>query len=333
MDDLRGSTAWLAQAGWVRSLARALVHDLAAAEDLAQDTLLVALQQQPRDERTWRSWVRTVLRNLVREDRRGAARREERVRSSVRAEALPSALDDAARLASHRHVVAAVEALEEPFRGVVLLRYFDGLPPREIAARLGVPVKTVHSRLQRAHERLRGKLEAEYGGDRRQTLRALALLVVDPRGASRGRRPLVALGVLAAVALLALRLSWPSPPPRPVELSSAPASASERAPGTLAEPDGAQERRAVCHPGPSVSGRVLAPDGAPPGAAAEPTEAPRAAFSCAPVPSGTAIVVAREQRRRGNWSAEVAPREPSTPRSAGAVLALPGRVRARGRDL
>jgi DNA-directed RNA polymerase specialized sigma24 family protein len=120
----------LERIGWVHALARALVSDGAGAEDLAQDTLAIALERAPRDPAAWRGWVRTVLRNLIAQGRRGSARREQRERLAARAESLPSELDNAARLASHRQVVAAVEALEEPFRSAVLLRYFDGLPPR-----------------------------------------------------------------------------------------------------------------------------------------------------------------------------------------------------------
>ncbi|MCE9594566.1 MAG: carboxypeptidase regulatory-like domain-containing protein [Planctomycetes bacterium] len=54
-----------------------------------------------------------------------------------------------------------------PYRTTVLLRYFDGLPPRVIARRLGVPVKTVHSRIFRALGVMRERLESEHDGDRR----------------------------------------------------------------------------------------------------------------------------------------------------------------------
>jgi protocatechuate 3,4-dioxygenase beta subunit len=47
-----------------------------------------------------------------------------------------------------------------------LLRWFEGLAPAEIAARLGIPVATVHSRQQRALALLRGRLDRAHGGDR-----------------------------------------------------------------------------------------------------------------------------------------------------------------------
>src|SRR5439155_19684950 len=65
----------------------------------------------------------------------------------------------AARAETVRAVGEAVASLPEPLRAVVLLRHYDALPPREIAARLGVPVETVYARLKRAHQRLRERLD------------------------------------------------------------------------------------------------------------------------------------------------------------------------------
>src|SRR5436190_1898691 len=63
-------------------------------------------------------------------------------------------------------VVAAVLALEEPYRECVLLRYFEELSPRAIAARQRVPLETARTRLKRALELLRARLDREYGGER-----------------------------------------------------------------------------------------------------------------------------------------------------------------------
>ena len=48
-----------------------------------------------------------------------------------------------AQLGLHRALVDAVEALAEPYRSAVWLRYFEDLPPRRIAARLGLSEKTI----------------------------------------------------------------------------------------------------------------------------------------------------------------------------------------------
>jgi RNA polymerase sigma-70 factor (ECF subfamily) len=55
----------------------------------------------------------------------------------------------------------AVRTLDEKHRIPVILRYYHDLPVTEIAEALGVPVGTVHSRLNHARERLRARLKDE----------------------------------------------------------------------------------------------------------------------------------------------------------------------------
>jgi RNA polymerase sigma-70 factor (ECF subfamily) len=56
-------------------------------------------------------------------------------------------------------VQQAVESLPVDFREVIVLREFEGLAYKEIAAIVGVPTGTVMSRLSRARERLLTLLE------------------------------------------------------------------------------------------------------------------------------------------------------------------------------
>ena len=60
-----------------------------------------------------------------------------------------------AREEVRRKVVDAVLDLDEPYRTVVLLRYYEDLPPREIAKRTGVGDETVRGRIKRAIAELR----------------------------------------------------------------------------------------------------------------------------------------------------------------------------------
>lgn len=64
-----------------------------------------------------------------------------------------------------QRLYGAILALPEPTRDAVLLRHVDDLPPREIAARLEVPVATVKKRIERGLAQLRQELESEYGSD------------------------------------------------------------------------------------------------------------------------------------------------------------------------
>ena len=78
----------------------------------------------------------------------------------------PSAAETAAFVEQQRLLADAVLGLDEPFRDVVLLRFYEDKPQREIAKLLQVPVATVNSRLTRALSRLRARLDGQHGGDR-----------------------------------------------------------------------------------------------------------------------------------------------------------------------
>ncbi|MCP5022936.1 MAG: sigma-70 family RNA polymerase sigma factor, partial [bacterium] len=126
-----------------------------------------------------RGWLGQVMRNLARQDARSESRRQHREQVVAGRQVAPSTSELAEKAAMQRELVGDVLALEEPLRGIVLLRFFEDLRPKEIAQRLGIPVKTVHSRLARAMEQLRLRLDARYGD--RSNWGAL-LLPLMPRG-------------------------------------------------------------------------------------------------------------------------------------------------------
>jgi len=115
--------------GFVRALARSLLRDQHAAEDVAQETWVAALERGATAV-TWPAWLAGVVRKRAGKHARGEARRARRERLAARAEGLPSEAEILAREAARARVVAAVLALDEPYRGSVLLRFFEGLPPR-----------------------------------------------------------------------------------------------------------------------------------------------------------------------------------------------------------
>ena len=60
-----------------------------------------------------------------------------------------------------RHLVTALEQLNDPYRSVIVQRFFDQLPPREIAKTHQVPVNTVRTWIRRGLEQMRQELHRE----------------------------------------------------------------------------------------------------------------------------------------------------------------------------
>lgn len=76
----------LAHAEFVQGLAASLVYGAADIDDAVQETWLAALTHPPRPGPGIRSWLSTVLRNVVRKGRRGAGRRTARELAAARTE-------------------------------------------------------------------------------------------------------------------------------------------------------------------------------------------------------------------------------------------------------
>jgi RNA polymerase sigma factor (sigma-70 family) len=205
------SAAWssrelLTQTDWVRALARRLVDDAAQADDLVQETLLAALEGRPSAAGSLRPWLAAVLRRRLAFWRRGQARRQQRELARASAETVPSSAELIERAETQGVVVQAIAALREPYRTVLLLRFYEGLQPREIARRRGVPAATVRSQLSRGLEELGRELDGSFGGERRRW--ALALVPLALEASRRASSPLTIAGLVCAVVVLIVAGTW-----------------------------------------------------------------------------------------------------------------------------
>lgn len=275
----------LAHVSWVRALARELVHDGAEAEDLAQETLVRVLEHPPRTSGALGSFLRRVLVNVRGERHRKDARRAERERRAARPEAAPAPGEIAEQLALQRELVEAVERLAAQDREAIVLRYFEELPPRRIAARLGIPVKTVDARLRRGLTRLREDFDRRSGGRERWARTWIAWLSREPAAPARPAWRGAPAWIAAALAAGGLAATWFGV--QATRGSAPTVSALVREPGRtpdateLAAVQRAAERESVRARAsdPPVHGRVCALDGSVlPGAEVEVFEVPFAGF-------------------------------------------------------
>lgn len=172
MSDPHSVDGLLANATWLRALARQMLADRELADDAVQETWIAALRGAPALS-SERSWLAQVVRNFTRQRARSESARQQREQRVARPESLPSTADTVARAELHAKLVQAVLALEEPFRSTILWRYFEGLSAEQISARARIEPATVRSRIARARERLRAALTERDGEPPERWLAAL----------------------------------------------------------------------------------------------------------------------------------------------------------------
>lgn len=248
------------QAAALRALAGDLVRDPHTADDLTQETLRQALARRDLHAGPLGGWLRVVLTNFARQLRRGERRRRAREASRSEAAPAPSAADVVLRRETLQAVTAAVAALEEPYQGTILQRYFEDLPPRAIAQRAGIGVATVKSRLQRGLALLRVQLAARLG--EREWRPALATVFGLPFGAGAsaafGGTTGLGWGAVAAAAACALLVGgafafgWTDEPRLP-DRTGASVAAVATAPSVAAQPP-TERHLASPAPGPDGAG-------------------------------------------------------------------------------
>jgi RNA polymerase sigma-70 factor (ECF subfamily) len=151
----------------VINVARALVHNLDDAVELAQETFIRAFQNLRSFEgrSSFSTWLYRIASNLAIDWRRRETRypiaHGEDAENELRR--IPSTQGDSFREASRdevsRKVREALKELTAEHREVILLREMEGLSYEEISEILGCPKGTVMSRLHYARNHLRDLLK------------------------------------------------------------------------------------------------------------------------------------------------------------------------------
>ncbi len=280
----------LSNAGFVRNLARSLLQDPNAADDIAQQTLVTALERPPSSTFGLRGWLASVARSLARQTARGEERRRMREASASRAELVPAAAEITEREALRSAVVQAVLALPEPSRAAVLLRSYEDKTPREIATLLGVPVETVRTRIKRGLDRLRDDLDSRLGGEREGWMRGLLPLAAAKSGATLVMSVAWKAAAVAGIALVSAGawriIQGGARPSEPVALvTTAPQETDAEQPGPARAEVAASRESVAAEVERVLSGTVTDPRGKPVADAViyvSPDAAPPAKFSYHP---------------------------------------------------
>jgi RNA polymerase sigma-70 factor (ECF subfamily) len=129
-----------------------VVHDAAAAEDIAQESFLAALRHLDRFDRRrpFGAWLhRIVVNRAIDWARSRQLRREAGLDEVAARDRNPELSDD---------MVVALADLTPEHRGVIVLRHLLGYTPGEIAELLDLPRGTVNSRLRRGLDTLKERL-------------------------------------------------------------------------------------------------------------------------------------------------------------------------------
>ncbi len=141
--------------------------DQAAAADATQQAFLKVLTgiHQFRGEAGFSTWLYRIVANTCRDRSRSAAVREIPAEPAELALIPDGATHESglARAEQQQQVRLALASLPPKLRLPVLLRYFEDLSYGELAQALDCSIGTVASRLNKAHQLLRQKLEALTG--------------------------------------------------------------------------------------------------------------------------------------------------------------------------
>jgi len=151
----------------VYRLALSILDDPHDAEDATQEVFIAALHALGsfRGDASFKTWLFSITINVSRsrfQRRQSRGRLQQILQSWFRLRGEQMHLEaQAMKDQSDATLWRAISTLDIKHRIPILLRYYHDLPVTDIAAILGVPPGTVHSRLNTARERLRALLKEE----------------------------------------------------------------------------------------------------------------------------------------------------------------------------
>ena len=151
-------------------LALSIVGDQAEANEITQETFITALRSLPsyKENKSFRAWLYTIALNHSRSHLRKRKVIERLITTlttifQIERQKQASPEESVIENENEAEVWKTLNQLDEPFRIVVILRYFHALSIAEISEVLSVNQGTIHSRLHTARARLRNALNHLHG--------------------------------------------------------------------------------------------------------------------------------------------------------------------------
>ena len=143
------------------AIAARILRDRAAADDAVQDCLLRAWRdlRALRDPGRWDAWLYRLLLNACRDEQRRVRRRP----ITVQIDAIDSLAQSGtiSQIETRDQLQRGFERLSTEHRMTLVLHFYAGLRPAEVADVLGIAEGTVTSRLHYGTRALRAVLEAD----------------------------------------------------------------------------------------------------------------------------------------------------------------------------
>ncbi len=149
----------------VTAIALAMVRDVHASEDIAQEAFLSAWQniRKLHNPASFLPWLRQITRNLARDHLRGRGRPPREVEDAdlaieLAADPGPNAMERLLEAERSRVAAELISALPDESRETLLLYYREGQSSQQVAALLGLSDAAVRKRLSRARGAVREEL-------------------------------------------------------------------------------------------------------------------------------------------------------------------------------
>ncbi|SFK78416.1 RNA polymerase sigma factor, sigma-70 family [Lysobacter sp. cf310] len=189
----------------VTAIALAIVRDVPASEDIAQEAFLSAWQNLRRlqSPSSFLPWLRQITRNLARDhlrSQRRAPRGVDDVEAAIEAAADPQPNPCERLLDDERQNMAAdlISALPDDSREVLLLYYREGQSSQQVASLLGLSDAAVRKRLSRARASVREEMLARFGRFAVDSAPSLAFTTMVATALTVASPPAAAAGLLTA---------------------------------------------------------------------------------------------------------------------------------------